>query len=129
VILADTSAWIEYLRATGSPHNHRLRALVGADDALATTGPVVMELLAGASDRAALRRLLRRFGSLPIDEPADWDAAAEIYSACRRGGETVRSHVDCLIAAVAIRKGVPLLHRDADFDVIARHAPLRIDAP
>jgi predicted nucleic acid-binding protein len=32
----------------------------------------------------------------------------------------------CLIAAVAIRNDVPVLHHDADFDVLARHTPLRV---
>jgi predicted nucleic acid-binding protein len=31
---------------------------------------------------------------------------------------------DCLIAAIAIRSGAELLHQDADFEAIARHAPL-----
>jgi hypothetical protein len=32
----------------------------------------------------------------------------------------------CLIAAVAMRHGATLLHRDQDFEVIARHTPLRV---
>jgi predicted nucleic acid-binding protein len=33
---------------------------------------------------------------------------------------------DCLIAAVAIRNGVSVLHRDRDFEVIARHTDLKV---
>ncbi len=55
--------------------------------------------------------------------------AAELYRACRGGGETPRKLTDCLIAAVAIRSGAELLCEDADFLAIARHAPLRIVAP
>jgi hypothetical protein len=127
MILADTSAWVEYLRATGSREHRRLQAALAADEPLATAGIVLLEVLAGArDDRHArlLTQLLGRCSFLPLDEPADHEAAAGIYRACRRAGDTVRRLPDCLVAAVAIRTGCALLHRDADFDVIARHAPL-----
>ena len=55
---------------------------------------------------------------------ADVDDAVGLFQQCRRAGETVRSPVDCLIAAIAIRRGVPVLHNDADFDVLSRHTRL-----
>jgi predicted nucleic acid-binding protein len=129
VILADTSAWVEYLRATGSPVHLRLRELIDAEDDLRTTEVVTMELLAGATTPegvARLRRLLGRFDVLPVEGLADYEAAAELYRRCRAGGETVRKLTDCLIAAVAMRNGATLLHRDHDFEVLARHTPLRV---
>jgi predicted nucleic acid-binding protein len=128
VILADTSAWVEYLRATGSPANVALRVLL--DDELAITEPVVMEVLAGARDEhhlARLRALLGRAQLLP-STGADYLDAAAIYRRCRQEGDTVRSLIDCLIAAVAIREDLRVLHNDSDYDVIARHARLRIHA-
>jgi predicted nucleic acid-binding protein len=129
VILADTSAWIEFLRATGSPVHLRLRELIDRDGDLRTTEVVIMELLAGAStpERVTqLRRLLGRFHVLAVEGLADYEAAAELYRRCRAGGETVRKLTDCLIAAVAVRHGATVLHRDHDFEVIARHSPLRV---
>jgi predicted nucleic acid-binding protein len=129
VILADTSAWVEYLRATGSPAHLRLRELVAGEGELATTEVVTMELLAGAATQdevVRLRRLLLRCQLLPVEGLADYEAAAELYRRCRAGGETVRSLTECLIAVVAIRHGAALLHRDLDFDVLARHTPLRV---
>jgi hypothetical protein len=129
VILADTSAWVEYLRATGSPVHLRLRELIDAEGDLRTTEVVTMELLAGATTPegvAQLRRLLGRFDVLPVEGLADYEAAADLYRRCRTGGETVRTPTDCLIAAVAMRHGASVLHRDHDFEVIARHAPLRV---
>jgi len=38
----------------------------------------------------------------------------------------VRKLKGCLIAAVAIRDGATVLHRDAGFGVLARHTALRI---
>ena len=56
----------------------------------------------------------------------DYDDAAALYRRCRRQGATIRSLLDCLIAAVAIRTGVPLLHIDRDFDALARHTELEV---
>jgi predicted nucleic acid-binding protein len=129
-LLADSSAWIEFLRETGSPVDRQLdTALMTTDTELATTDVVVMEVLAGARDdaeRDELRQMLYGCSFLQVDGPADYEQAAEIHRACRSGGETVRKLTDCLIAAVAIRNGVELLQCDADFDVIARHTALQL---
>jgi len=127
VILVDSSAWIEFQRATGSSADCRLTHAIEADEPLATMGLVVMEVLAGARDErhaGELRRLLGRCRFLPLEEPSDPEAAAHLYRACRREGTTIRRLPDCLIAAVAIRNGISLMHQDADFDAIARHSSL-----
>ena len=131
-LLADSSAWVEYLRRTGSPVDLQLDAAFGRGAEVAVTDVVIMEVLAGArddDDRDALRRMLYGCSFLTVDGPVDYEQAAEIYRACRRGGETVRKLTDCLIAAVAIRNGVELLHLDADFSTIARYAPLKLALP
>ena len=130
MILADTSAWVEYLRATGSLVHLRLRKLIADEGELVTTEVVMMELLAGEPSPEGvtqLRRLLGRFDLVPVEGLADYEAAAELYRRSRAGGEAVRSLTDCLIAAVAVRSGATLLHRDHDFEVIARHTPLRVE--
>jgi len=107
VILADTSAWVEYDRATGSAVDGRLSALIEIEGPLSVTQPVVMEVLAGARNEqreADLRRLLLRFEFLPFDAVTDFDAAVTIYRRCRRAGITPRGMLDCMIAAVAWRQ-------------------------
>lgn len=129
MILADSSAWIELFRSTGSPVHLSLKSALDSDAALATTDVVMMEVLAGARDAADsewLRRLLYSQHFLAVEGPADYESAAELYRLCRRGGEAPRQLVDCLIAVVAIRSDAELLCEDADFLVIARHAPLRL---
>lgn len=129
MILADTSAWIEYLRATGSPVHLRLTELIAAKAPIAVTDLVLMEVLAGARDDAhhnRLRRLLGGCGYIPTDGPTDYEQAADLYRRCRTGGSTIRGLPDCLIAVVAMRRGAALLHADRDFDAIARFAPLQI---
>ena len=127
MILIDTSAWIEFLRDTGSPTCNRVDTLLAAD--IATCHAIRMEVLAGARDEAhlrSLRGLLARAVLLPT-EPIDYEEASAIYRRCRQHGDTVRKLIDCLIAAVAIRHDVPLLHSDKDFDTIAHHTRLAID--
>jgi predicted nucleic acid-binding protein len=122
VILADTSAWVEYDRATGSAVERRLAELIANGGPLAVTEPVVMEVLAGARDdrrERDLRRLLSRFDLLRFDPAADFHAAARIYRRCRAAGVTPRGTVDCMIAAVAWRCGATLLARDSDLHRVA----------
>lgn len=129
MILVDSSAWIELFRSLDSPAHHRLRSALESDAALATTDVVVMEVLAGArdaADREWLRRLLHSQHFLSVDGPGDYESAADLYRLCRRGGDTPRQLADCLIAVVAIRNDAELLCEDADFEAIARHAPLRL---
>ena len=128
MILVDTSVWVEYLRKTGSDSHVRLRLLIATEAELAITDAVRLEVLAGARDdihERRLRRLLARAVILPT-HPAHYDHAAAVYRSCRRRGETIRKLLDCLIAAVAIQSGVPVLHDDSDFDAMARHSDLEI---
>jgi predicted nucleic acid-binding protein len=132
VILVDTSAWIEFQRGTDSWADRRITAAIEADESLATMGLVQLELLAGARDERqaqSLSRLLGRCEFLPLHEAIDYRSAAAVYRECRRQGTTIRRLPDCLIAAVAIRADVELLHQDADFDAIALHWPVRTVQP
>jgi predicted nucleic acid-binding protein len=127
LILVDTSAWIEFLRGTNSTIDKRVESLVAERENLATTDVVVMELLAGArSDDHGerLKSLLYRCPFFPVRDLGTYEYAAELYRRCRQGGITVTSQLDYVIAAVAIREGIPVLHRDGDFDLLARHTPL-----
>ena len=128
MILIDSSAWIEFLRGSELASRARVASALRSD--VAITDPVLMELLAGARDEAQdleLRSLLGRARIIRCI-PEDYLDAAALYRGCRRQGETVRRLVDCLIAAVAIREQVPLLHADRDFDVIACHSSLKISS-
>ena len=127
MIMVDTSAWVEFLRDTGSSVCTRVDDLLDQD--LAVCDPVRMEVLAGARHERHLddlRRLLARTTVIPTYS-IDFDTAGRLYRICRGNGETVRTLLDCLIAGVAIRADLPVLHADADFDVLARHTALRTD--
>ncbi len=102
MILADTSVWIEFTPGRIGIETEVLKLL-------ATCGPV--HALPRLCDPMPTRLYLE---------------AAEIYSTGRRKGYTIRSAIDCLIAAVAIECGVAVMHRDRDFDTIARFTGLRV---
>lgn len=124
LILVDTSAWIEWLRATGSAADHAVQQLRGDPHKIAVTPPVRLEVLAGtpAHAVATVSDILGRAVPLELHASLDFDAAADLYRAARATGRTVRSLTDCVIAAVAIREQAVLLHRDQDFDVLAEVA-------
>jgi predicted nucleic acid-binding protein len=121
VLVADTSAWIEYLRGTGSPEHIALRTAVDARQ-VTLLEPVKAELLVGARSNVELAQLRRLLDGLDIEliHPRDdFDAAVDIHLRCRAVGVTPRGLVDCLIAAITQRCGLPLLHADADLAAIA----------
>ena len=129
VTLVDTSAWIEYLRGTESNAHIALRGLV-KDGGASLTEPVIMEVLQGGRSPRHTRQLegLLSRASLIRVESGDFAEAAFLYRLCRAKGDTIRSSVDCLIAAVAIRTRTPVLQQDKDFEVLARHTPLELAA-
>jgi predicted nucleic acid-binding protein len=96
---------------------------------LAMTEAVAMELLAGVRSEREEQGVLSVIDSVTMlasNGLDDYESAAMLFRSCRREGATVRKLIDCLIAAVAIRNDVPVLHHDADFDVLARYTPLRV---
>lgn len=127
-VLIDTSTWIEYFRATGSAAAAEVRRLLTDESqSVVTCEPIAMEILSGAVDdgsHARLERLVNGLPSLKLDDSIDFRSAAAVYRAGRRAGRTIRSINDCLIASLAIRHDAVLIHRDADFDVIAEFTPL-----
>lgn len=129
MILVDSSVWIAYLRDDGTPAVDALAGLLDAGAETAITEPVMMELLAGARRPAEFARVEALVNGLPLMriEPAtDYPDAARLYRASAMNGHPIRSLNDCLIAAVALRRDVPLLQQDRDFAYLAEISPLRL---
>lgn len=125
MILVDTSVWIATFQRQ-RPFD--LAAVVDLDDVV-TCLPVVQEVLQGFRDEPAFRLARASMLAFPIvDSPMTEDVFLEgvaLYRAARRAGLTVRSSVDCLIAASALRNGLEVVHRDRDFPALARVSALR----
>lgn len=129
MVLVDTSVWIDFLQGGDSPESKTLRDLIASEKDIAICGLVRQEVLQGVRDDLALRKICDLFNQanyLSIEEPQSFDEAAAIYRCLRRGGKTLRTPMDCLIAAIAIRHQAILLHRDRDFLAISRFTDLRL---
>ena len=125
MLLVDTSAWIEVFRKPARIDVARLGDL----DEIVTCLPVIQEVLQGFTDEAAFRTAREAIWSFPlVESPLDgsvFEEAVGLYRMARRAGFTVRSGVDCLIAACALRHALTVVHVERDFDTIARIAPLQ----
>lgn len=122
MILVDSSAWVEFDRATGSAVDLTLIDLIANTGLVAVTEPIVMEVCAGARDQTReveLRRLLSRFHLARFDAASDFTGAVTLYRRCRRAGITPRGLIDCMIAAVALRGSHILLAQDRDLAHVA----------
>jgi hypothetical protein len=103
---------------------------IAANSAVIVPEVVMMELLIGTTDEstaAMRRRLLQRFTIEPLAPVRDTEDAAAIHRRCRRGGDTVPSLIDCQVAAMALRIGAPVAHRDRDYEVIGTHCGLQTE--
>lgn len=128
MILVDTSVWIDFFNGHQSPENAVFHRLLDEEEEILLTGLIYAEILQGIRTAAALQEVKERLQYFTILEPAStatYEKAAEIYRLCRRGGRTIRSMIDCVIAAVAIENKIPILARDRDYEAIARHLPLK----
>ena len=122
--LIDSSVWIEWIRGAGSPACRLLGCLL-QEETVCITPLIVQEVVQGARSPEALRELENPFTGLPLVYPryrTHLDAAA-LYARCRWRGITVRSAIDCLIAALAVEHELPLLSSDRDFMAIAGIEP------
>jgi len=128
VVLVDTSVWIEVFRKES---RFQLESVVATDEVV-TCLPVIQEVLQGFRDDRAFALARDAMLSFPIVEsPLRVEVtldASNLYRAVRRAGLTVRSGVDCLIAACAIRNHLTVLHQDRDFELIARVSSLHARA-
>ena len=132
MILVDSSVWIDYFRgARNRPVQQLLTWLQGgkATVDLGVADLVVFEVMRGFASPKEQKRAHDLLLALDIVEIGGLDnalLAAAHYSALRAQGYTVRSPIDVLLASYCIRHGHMLLHRDADFDVMAALRGLQV---
>jgi len=128
--LVDTTVWIDYFGSGEGPHAEALQRLIDEDEDVRLTGLVLTEVLQGIRKDSVLREVAARLAEFDLlePEPEDYLEAAQVYRRCRRHGITPRSTVDCLLAALCLRRGAALLHRDRDFDHMAEVVALEVVA-
>ena len=125
MILVDTSIWIAVFRRKNP---FRIEDAIEFDEII-TCLPVVQEILQGFREERAYRTARNAMLALPIIESPMEESlfleAVELFRSARRRGLMIRSSVDCLIAACALRHNVPVLHRDRDYKLLCQISPLR----
>jgi len=129
-ILVDTSVWVDFLNGYPTREQATLSALLENDYDLCTFGVVIAEVFQGLRRDKGRDRIAQSFRDLIYLDPAGvglYFRAAEIYRLLRARGQTVRSTIDCLIAALAEESGAAILARDRDMKAIVRSG--LVDAP
>ena len=128
MLLVDTSVWVELFRRPS-----RVRLAAADLEEVVTCLPIIQEVLQGFVDDRAYRIAREALLALPLVEAPlrteVFEDAVGLYRTARRAGVTVRSSVDCLIAACAIRHDLTVLHLDRDFRGLARVSPLKQRQP
>lgn len=128
MVLVDTTVWVDFFGGLDAPHVVALEERIQCEGDLCICGIVLTEVLQGIRSDAQYcktKAYLEDLVMLPMRD-ATFVRAAETYRSLRKRGVTIRKPMDCMIAAVALEHGVPLLHNDRDFGHIARHTELRI---
>lgn len=129
MIVVDTTVWIDFLEERDTPFDLRLKRLVEEGASLALTDIIYCEVLQGIREDKTYRRtreILRSYPILRVQGLKTFDRAATVYRDCRKKGLTIRSTVDCLIAATCLEADAELYHNDRDFDAIARASGLKL---
>jgi len=132
VIVVDTTVWIDFFGAKGTPFDLHLTRLIEQGESLGLTDLVFCEVLQGIRDEmdfVRLRGILQSYPILRMRGLHLFEHAAGIYRDCRRRGFTIRKTIDCLIAATCLENDAELYHNDRDFDAIARVRDLKIHRP
>jgi len=128
MILADTSVWVAYFRASDPHLVAHLKALL-EEDQIVLGIPVKLELLSGSSkkDQAQLRRVL---SALPLLFPSEntWRRMEEWIEKAVSCGERF-GIADLLIAALAADHSALLWSLDSDFERMQRLGLIKLHSP
>lgn len=129
MVVVDTSVWVDFLRGIDNDETEALTSLIATGQDVALTALTFTELLQGTRSEREAAMLADYLRAFRIEYPKglnDFDLAAKMFRDTRAHGKTVRKTIDCLIAAICVRTGAELLHRDVDFDLIAGVSPLQV---
>ncbi|MDA2937529.1 PIN domain nuclease [Acidobacteria bacterium AH-259-A15] len=124
-VLLDSSVWICYLRPSGWEDLKKAVKKLFTEERVYTCWVVKAELLVGARDEKAYRRLLSDLGILPEVPLTDqlWEKASFVGYALRRQGMSVPLP-DLLVGQAAAEKNLLLWHVDEHFEQIRAVVPL-----
>lgn len=123
MILVDTSVWIDFFNGRDTPHRYLLHRLIEKEEEICIAEIILTEILQGIRDDALYnitKNYLLEFHIIQPKGIESYISAAEIYRRCRKQGKTVRTTVDCIIAAIVKENNLILFHNDNDFEIIKK---------
>jgi predicted nucleic acid-binding protein len=129
MILVDTSIWIDFLRGENSSERRLLHKLIEDEEEISITGIVLTEILQGIKEDKKYQITKNYLLKFPMYEPSGINTyidAARIYRECRNNGKTVRSTIDCIVAAICLENDLSILHKDRDYDIIQEFVGLKV---
>ena len=127
ILLVDTTVWIDFFAGRSEEHVAVLESSIQQKDDICICGIILTEVLQGIRNEKEYNKTKVLFEKL-VYIPMARDSflqAAEMYRSLRRRGITIRKPLDCMIAAVAMKYDIPLLHNDRDFDLIEKNCGLK----
>ena len=126
--LVDTGVWIDFFRGVQSQKVSTLLELFETDQTICFTGVVLQELMQGCKTEHQAHSIEVHFAPYIeiFPQRSTYRLAAKIYRDCRSHGYTVRSAIDCLVAACALEVGCEVHHQDRDYDYIQEICRLRV---
>jgi hypothetical protein len=131
-LIVDTSVWIDFINGIPNRHTDFLTDAIESDKSIFLHSIILMEILQGFrsdKDHADVKDILLSYNFVMEDPVRDAVGASDLYRSLKKKGATIRKSLDCLIAYAAIRNGLPLLHKDRDFDIIAKFTKLKVISP
>jgi predicted nucleic acid-binding protein len=127
MVIVDTSVWIDFFAAKHTRQTDILLKKIEYSEDLCICGLIMTEVLQGIKSEKEYEKvkgILSNLIYLPISKDM-FLGAASIYRKIRKNGETIRSPIDCIIAAICLKHEVKILHNDKDYNVIASHTLLK----
>jgi predicted nucleic acid-binding protein len=127
-VLVDTSVWADFFDGHPSTEAEALVDLLAGEDDVCTCGIIVAEVFQGLRrdrSRRAIRRSFEELTFLDASGIGLYFRAAEVYRGLRQRGRTIRSTIDCVIAAMAEEEGCDVLARGRDMETILASGLLR----
>jgi predicted nucleic acid-binding protein len=128
MVMVDTSAWIEFFNG-GAPDVVAKVDRSLERDVVAIGDLVYCEVMQGIASSRKRGEVSTLLLSLPRFEMVGFEIAeksAANYRLLRSKGVTVHKTIDVLIGTFCVEHGLPLVHRDSDFDLMARHIGLEV---
>lgn len=128
MIVADTSAWIDYVRGIDAPHTNALDYEL-LHNRLVTGDIIIAEFLQGFREERDYLDAKKIMDSLEYHDFVGREIAVQAsmnFRLLRKRGITIRKTIDMIIATFCIENGYQLIHNDRDFDPMEEHLGLLI---